>query len=278
MLLSFIRLFIWGVVGSLCLFSVSYAQEEETEQEIPKRGIKRYRNEIAIDLSGTNLIPFANYNWNGYYYPNYYGGRYSSMMYRNYKVKEKFRSSTPGVKDVILFANRFRLGTFLSNSNIERTSSTSGSRIQPTSIPIVESYFFFARAGRERQENFGRFQLHYGLDIVIDFNRTKETNEFYEYDNSVEKYFKSNSFEGKVFVNRGGISPLIGFKYFLHSRISFSTEAVLDLMYRLEKKTEVIKRYNNQNQEVDQTEVIVKSNGFLIALFPIYTFNLGFHF
>ncbi|MCU0447917.1 MAG: hypothetical protein MUE85_23705 [Microscillaceae bacterium] len=274
----FFQVFIFSYVFDFqAIFAQSDTIAEKPSKE--KSSIKRYKNEIAIDLSGTNLIPFVNYSWSGYYYPFESGGRYSSLLYRRYKVKKKDVANSPGIKDVVLYANRLRLGTYFANNDLNKSISSTNSQGYNASLnlPTREGYFIFTRFGREIQENFGNFQLHYGLDVVIDYNRARNTEDYYQFNNDLGRYDIASIYEARANTLRFGLSPLIGFKYFLSSRISFSTEAVFDILYRFEK-LETSWENKRPQLDLDKTETVVRRQGVLAAIYPIYTINLGFHF
>jgi hypothetical protein len=78
----------------------------------------------------------------------------------------------------------------------------------------------FLSLGKEWQEQFNQFQLFYGVDLfyhivykVLEFSQNKKG--FFPRDRATSI----------------GLSPFLGFRYFLHSRFSISTEAHLSIFY-----------------------------------------------
>ena len=66
------------------------------------------------------------------------------------------------------------------------------------------------RAGVQKEKSYGRWSLFYGVDGSF-------------------RYFKNNSLDAYQY--RYGIAPIFGVQYFLHERISVSTEGTLNLYY-----------------------------------------------
>jgi hypothetical protein len=66
------------------------------------------------------------------------------------------------------------------------------------------------RLGIQKQKNYGRWSLFYGMDGSF-------------------RYFKNNSLAAYEY--RYGLAPVFGVEYFIHDKISISTEASLNLYY-----------------------------------------------
>lgn len=82
------------------------------------------------------------------------------------------------------------------------------------------------KAGIQRNRREGHWNLYYGIDGTF-------------------SYFKSNASPAKL--TRFGISPILGVQYFIHKRISISTEASLNFNYYKPRNPESFDPEANKN-------------------------------
>jgi|SRR3972149_2961107 len=144
-------------------------------------------------------------------------------------------------------------GALRARSDFNYSNSTNKSS-NDTSENVSKS--FFPRIGYEFRLNYKRSVVFYGLDICASFNHSEENS-------SNNNYLYSNTTNGI------GLSPFIGFKYFINKNISISTETSFDFLYT---KTNYKNSYNGVTSYENNRETITA------RLSPLGIFSINFHF
>jgi hypothetical protein len=133
---------------------------------------------------------------------------------------------------------------------------------------------FGLTAGYEWQQQLGRFQIFYGADAFVSFYGDKRTGHLFfdEADPNNPGLYNRRSKEVSLLTRRTsvGLTPLVGAKFFLHPRVSFSLENVLFVRY-----TWNYQRSDYSNFVVQRT---AKGRGLATGVTPLSAFNLTFHF
>jgi hypothetical protein len=158
-----------------------------------------------------------------------------------------------------LAAYRFRIGgDYTERLNVVDSLSTT---------MLQTNLNTFLCVGKEWQKQWEQFQLFYGTDIFLNFGYA-----------IVENARDEKGYFPRIRTTSLGVSPLIGMRYFVHSNISFSTEAHFNFYYR-EEYRRVVDRNNPQPSPEGHTYSIVnRFQHFKMDINPIYTLNLTYHF
>lgn len=259
--------------------SQSFAQDEN-------KGVARRKHEIAFDLSGSSIIPSTSVgNYFNNYFNNYYNGRFgyynynqangASLFYRRYKISTNKQKTYERY-----FGNRYRLGIYFLGQNQKRNISSNTNTFYSNVgvYPIADASLVYVRIGKEIQEKFGKFQLHYGVDLVLDYYSSDYSLILPNYELQTGNLISYDSYIQKVSAISAGISPLIGIKYFLNSRILFSLESNFDILYRTSNLKDNFARVDLVNNTTSSTEANNDINAVVLKLSPIFTIMLGFHF
>ncbi|MDO1451705.1 hypothetical protein Q0590_35860 [Rhodocytophaga aerolata] len=162
-------------------------------------------------------------------------------------------------KDNKLSAYRFRLGAdFAQHLNPNKIdTSWAGSSFKKTAFTL------FSSVGKEWQKQFNQFQLFYGADVFLQY-----TYEVYE----------GAILFGKDYYPRNrnlitGISPFVGMKFFIHSRISLSAEAHANMAYN----SMAIHSFDAVANPPTPSKLT--ANFFQLRFNqPLYVFQLSYHF
>lgn len=155
-----------------------------------------------------------------------------------------------------LSAYRFRLGgDYTEHLNAIDTLSSTQTK---TNLKV------FASLGKEWQKQYDQFQLFYGSDLFLNYRLF-----IFEYSKDEEGFFPK---ERDISL---GVSPFVGMRYFLSSRISFSTEAHLNIYFHeWDKKT----FYANPDPWAPLEVVRHRVHYLKMNVNPIYALNLHYHF
>lgn len=133
-----------------------------------------------------------------------------------------------------------------------QTSSTQSSTYN--SIGIIPEI------GYEFRLNFKRSMVFYGLDLCGTYKKNLNNN-------------SSSTYSYKEEEKGYGISPFIGYKYFINKNISISTETSFDFLYKNAKREST---YNNNNSS---SSTSINTNQTLYAnLSPLGIFSINIHF
>jgi hypothetical protein len=169
-----------------------FAQTDSTAEAKPSVNInsnRKYKHEVGIDISALNLIGGG-------------GGGYPSVFYRRHKIVTK-KTSFVGVDEVKYIAYRFRVGTNLSFKKMDYPSVTEITPSAPfnwyynsfNNVDTRNYTSFFVRFGREREIRSGRFELFYGYDFFLQYDKTTTywlyTNWYY--DGNFNNYYNVNN-------------------------------------------------------------------------------------
>ena len=153
-----------------------------------------------------------------------------------------------------LSAYRFRLG-----GNYEEHLNTVDS-VRTTLIK--SSLNAFISVGKEWHKQYDQFQFFYGSDIFLNYQRS-----IAEWDKDEKGYFPRDREIST------GVSPLIGMRYFLNSKISFSTEAHFNIFFH-----QWYRKTNRNEYDGTLTVVEHRLDYLKMNINPFYTLNLHYHF
>lgn len=142
-------------------------------------------------------------------------------------------------------ALRFRLGLNFSNQENKTQTNTS----------TYKTKYFTPKIGYEFKLNYKRSVVFYGIDLCASYSANE-----YKYTNN---YYTSNTGKGI------GLSPFIGFKYFINKNISLSTETSFDFLY-----TETIIESGGNGVSLSKNKEKTMSG----HLSPLGIFSINFHF
>src|SRR5688572_21238722 len=152
------------------------------------------RHELGLDITGF-LKQFLNFNFDPFYSSTYYPTYY--LTYRLHFEKMNLRMAIGGDGEYNDFVSPYPTD---SNYRYER-----------------KTFSIDYRIGIEGFSNIGkRWQIYYGADFRPSFTYTKNDAPYWNggYANGSES-----------FTQVYGLSPLIGFRFRINSRLSFTTEA-----------------------------------------------------
>lgn len=170
------------------------------------------------------------------------------------------RRNTKTKKDR-LTAYRFRLGGDYSEHLDPAPVDTGLSATSYRKTALVS----FVSIGREWQKQWNQFQLFYGTDLFV------------RYDLEVLEYaiINGNDYYPKRKNLTVGVSPFIGMKFFIDSRISVSTEAHVDFSRYSEKTIGYVPGPDPNNID---TDTVVNDYFQINFNQPLYVLNLSYHF
>lgn len=117
----------------------------------------------------------------------------------------------------------------------------------------------FVSTGKEWQKRYNKFRLLYGNDIFVSYDL-------------IDYIRPDTKFEGFIKDFNVGISPFVGAQYFVHRRISLSTEAHLNLAYKNYKVLRLPGGDINNPHE-SQNDKYIRAD-----LLPFYVLNASYHF
>lgn len=205
------------------------------------RLIKRYRFDVSTDL-----LSLLRENTG------------VTLFVRNNLVKPKKKGY--GTRKV---AYRFRLGLEgqLSQRVQNDTLSIPGGYNYGVYVP--SNAFISAGAGYEWQQALGRFQLFYGYDVGAHYRSQRVRN--FPQQNGNHLYVITHTVRQSVF----GVSPLIGMKYFIHSRVSVSGEATFSGYYTFHR--ELLRDTGRPADKIALRYFNFRTN-------PLAVLNLSYHF
>ena len=262
------------MLSLLTLFITSAFAQTEEEKEEPKLPInsnRKYKNEVAIDLSALHFL--------------LHSGSYS-LFFRRHFTKSKDIAATPGVKLTTYHAYRFRVGSNLSfvSTDLPDIKTLINNSYYPyfnyNEYTTSNSSSLFIRIGKEKQIRSKQFELYYGYDFSASYYyssnsqlylNTYNTNTTDAYNINVKRAYTDSSLSF-------GISPIVGLKYFLLPRLCFSAEATANLNYSISKENTEYSRYDTSTEEFSQANVPLSTNGITLNTNSILAINLGYYF
>lgn len=163
-------------------------------------------------------------------------------------------------KDNQLSAYRFRLGADFAqhlNPNKIDTSWAGNTGFKKTAFTL------FSSVGKEWQKQFNQFQLCYGADLFLQYSREVYETAILFGEDYYPRYRNLTT----------GISPFVGMKFFIHSRISLSAEAHMNIAY------------NSMGMDLFYAAANPPTNKKTTANFfqvrfnqPLYVLQLSYHF
>lgn len=158
-----------------------------------------------------------------------------------------------------LAAYRFRIGgDYTEHLNVVDSVNTT---MQQTNLNT------FLSVGKEWQKQREQFQLFYGADIFLNLS-------YVIFENARDE----KGYLPRIRTTSFGISPLIGMRYFVHSNISFSSEAHFNVYYREEYRREVDSNNPQPSPEGYTYSIVNRFQRLKMDINPIYTLNLTYHF
>jgi hypothetical protein len=262
----FYKLILPVIISFLFLFELKAQDKVEETADEPEENsasIKRYKYEIGTDIKWIFLQTIINNYSNSSYSYSYTnnGMRLFGRINKSKRIPEKYRTRR--------YAYRFglRLNGAFTFFNTLDTTSVIYNYNNGYSYSKNPNYFsILAETGYEIQKQMRRFQLFYGADAGLSY--VSSSNDIFVYD-------RNNSNTSTAFIKRGelnnnsfsvALSPLVGMKYFIHSRISVSAEArfSLGLCYNYAKDGYV--------------GTIIKTGGLNLWTDPLYALNMNYYF
>lgn len=241
-----------------------------------------YKHEVGIDISLLNLLRGNNQNnyypYNGWYYNNVPDNAfdYPTVFYRHHKKNKKDKP----------IAYRFRIGTNLNFKKLETPSIKDLNQIRGIISSSNTGYLydfsnFSIRLGRERQYRSGKFELLYGYDLYYRYqdNKSYQVTANWNYDNTLnDYYYSSHSILQSSKIYQFGISPIVGFKYFLLPRLCFSGEAKMDIGYEFIQQDRKEEHYESKENTYRSSILTLGKKGFNVNINPLYVVNMGYYF
>jgi hypothetical protein len=239
----------------------SQIEEEAEEPEENTATIKRYKYEIGTDIKWIFMRTVNNYYPNSshtYSYSNNDGMRLFARINKSKRIPQKYRLRK--------YAYRFGLrlnGAFTFFSDLDTVAAINAANNGLLYSDRQKFFYVLAETGYEVQNQFRKFQLFYGADVGVSYNR-------YSYDIFVldrvnlNQYIKTSDVKHHSY--SFAFSPLVGIKYFIHSRVSVSGEARVNLgMY-----------YSSSKDGYFGTHI--KTGGLNVWTDPLYALNLNYYF
>jgi hypothetical protein len=245
------------------LFSfTSKGQESNTTEEPGENGanIKRYKYEVGTDVKWIFLHTIINNypNASHSYSYNNHGMRLFGRINKSKPLPEKYTSRK--------YAYRFGLrlnGAVTFTNNFDTTLAANLNQYEHLIYRNQNYFSILAETGYEVQKQLRRFQLFYGADMGFSYN-------FSSYDIYLYNRNNPTAYTKKSEVRRNyyslAISPLVGIKYFIHSRISISGEARFSL------------GFYSDNMQDGYYGIISKSSGLNTWTDPLYALNMNYYF
>lgn len=232
---------------------------------------RKYKNEVGIDISAFSFL-----------LSNASGG-YPSFFFRRHSIKNKAIKASTGLYKALFRAYRIRIG---SNFSFEKYT--------PPNIEdeFVNNYYYyfnannvinsyvFIRIGQEQQKRSGRFELFYGYDLFLDYNKFKEysiSNVSYNL-NQPNQYYYNQQWGLTNRTIRTGIAAIAGFKFFLIPRLCFSAEGTFNIGYMSGSKKMFYKNYDSSIDALSVDHQEIRINGFRVNANPIFVVNMGYYF
>lgn len=259
---------------SLILMTVSTickGQEDIPEKDASINSNRKYKSEVGIDLSAFNFIM------------NSPSGGYPSFFYRRHFNKSKPVKGLSGINKTTFHAYRIRVGSNLSFEKITPPDI----RDEFYNNNFYSYYYnntinssFFIRAGKEKQIRSTRFELFYGYDLFLEYDKIKELwirNWGYNY-SQPDQYFINEQWGTNIRTLKFGIAGVGGFKFFLIPRLCFSAEASLDIGYSKKIRENFYDNYNSSTDLQDKDRQIVKVSGIQSNFNPLFVINMGYYF
>lgn len=261
------RLVTFLMLLSICAFAQE--DEEEVETRVNINSNWKYKNEAGIDIAPFQFVLGGS------------SAGYPSLFYRRHFKKTKPVKSLSGVNITSHHAYRFRVGSNLSFDAREipdiKTNWLNGSGWYAYSRNLSNNSSFFIRVGKEKQLRSKRFELFYGYDFFLNYQK------FIEY--RLETYYSG---QPNYSFNRdwtytdenysAGFASIGGFKYFLLPRLCFSAEATINLGYFKQDKTSLYREYNSYTLEYAEQSIPLSSSAVRISISPVYVVNIGYYF
>ena len=99
---------------------------------------------------------------------------------------------------------------------------------------VQDNNYVYLGLGKEIQQNLGRFQFFYGLDVFGSFTNFRAGNRTLGYNvNTGELHAESQTRTTSGL--RGGVTPFVGVRYFVLPRVSLAFESGLRVAYAVER-------------------------------------------
>jgi hypothetical protein len=258
----FYKLLLPFILSFLLVAAKTSAQETETaEASVEKETIiKRYKYEIGTNLKWIFVSTIINQYPNtahSYSYNNN-GMRLFGRINKSKSIPAKYTNRK--------YAYRFGLrlnGSLTFYNNIDTIIAVNPS---PYESIVYKNHHYFsilAESGYEIQKQLKRFQLFYGADAGISY--LKSSSDVYLYNRSNPDVFVERS-KNQTSNYSLVLSPLLGVKYFIHSRVSVSGEAKFNLGLYVDKSKD------------GYFGITSNTAGLNIWTDPLYALNLNYYF
>jgi hypothetical protein len=243
---------IFLVAALCCTALVSFAQQaftdslrQATSQEERKRW-NLYRNELCFTVDNLLLG----------------GGSGSTILF-----KRRYESGK-----LIRVKRTQALRAFVSLDIDQSLGKETPDNIDLTNRQRSDNYAAVG-VGKEIQENLGRFQFFYGLDVFASFQNYKVIERAYFVDPGTSTLYAQEHHRSNRDL-RGGVTPFAGLRFFVHPRISFAFESGLAVAFsqhveRFEARDELLnfERVSEDKGKSIHANVLAKR-----------FFTLNFHF
>ena len=157
-----------------------------------------------------------------------------------------------------LMAYRFRLGgQYSEHLNPIDTISSTGTETDLRA---------FVSIGKEWQKQYNQLQLFYGTDLFFDYRLFQ-----------IEAVQDEKGWLPRHRDISLGLSPFVGMRYFIHPRISFSTEAHVNAYFH-QSYLKVLLGGLTDPENPDPIFGTLRLNYFRLNISPIYIINFTYHF
>jgi hypothetical protein len=165
------------------------------------------------------------------------------------------------------------------SSNIRNYTDSNGPILPTDSIftRTEKDYGFFLHSGYEWQKQYDRFQLNYGVDLHLLWQRFDFRGENFPSTQGPNPIIYNN-YSGYQQTWQSGLICFLGAKYFISPRWLINAEATISTLY--ERRKFIQENYNTTgvNAGKKNTGANNKSSSLTFDLRPIYVIQLSYLF